>query len=148
MKHIIQLCAAFALGALLFAGPGGHAGVLRPPSTVTHVDSAPKRVAPNGKATITMLGNGDRAFLGVLTMDAKGKVPIHRDVSEEYIYILEGSGELTIEGKSHSVKPGSAIFMPSGVEVSFTNGDSKLVALQVFTPLESAKKYNNWKPKK
>ena len=71
-------------------------------------------------------------------------IPKHRDPTEEYIYILEGSGEITIEGKPHKVTAGQAIYMPAQAEVSFVNGDKPLVGLQVFAGPESAEKYLKW----
>ncbi|MFT7580058.1 MAG: quercetin dioxygenase-like cupin family protein [Myxococcota bacterium] len=116
------------------------------PSSVVTLAEAPVRVAPSGKADIRILAQGKHAFVGMLRMDAGGKVPTHQDVSEEYIYVIAGSGELTIDGATTVIGPGSMVFMPAGATVSYANGDAPLVALQIFANPESAKKYGGWVP--
>ena len=39
----------------------------------------------------------------------------HSHEAEEAIYMLEGEGEFTFDGKTHRVGPGQAVFFPSGV---------------------------------
>ena len=114
---------------------------------VVHRTKAPKRGAPNDKALVTLLARGEEAFLGLLEMEPQASVPSHRDPTEEYIYILQGRGTMVIDGVRHSVRPGTAIFMPAGAEVSFTNGDERLRAIQVFADPQPAGKYDAWKPR-
>jgi quercetin dioxygenase-like cupin family protein len=124
------------------------AGETQKAPRVVHLNDAVKRTAPNGKAQIALLAQGQNAFLGRLQMDGGGKVPTHRDATEEYIYILKGSGTITIDGKVHAIKPLTAIYMPAGAEVSYENGPDPLVALQVFAGPAPAAKYEKWsKPK-
>ncbi len=115
-------------------------------SAATVVTDADARVgvAPSGKAKITHLALGQNAFLGKLEMEGGGKVPVHRDATEEYIYILEGNGVMTIDGKQYEVGPNTAIYMPANAEVSFEGGGEKLVALQVFAGPQPAAKYDAW----
>ena len=108
--------------------------------------TAEERVSPNGKARILRLAKGANAFLGKLTMEGGGKVPLHRDATEEYIYILEGSGVMTIDGREYEVGPNTAIYMPANAEVSFAGGPEKLVALQVFAGTGPEAKYDAWAP--
>jgi mannose-6-phosphate isomerase-like protein (cupin superfamily) len=109
-------------------------------------DEAPHRTSPNGKAEVIQHATGTNAFLGKLTMEAGAAVPKHRDETEEYIYILEGSGVMTIDGKEYEVGPNTAIYMPANAEVSFQNGKKKTVALQVFAGPGPAEKYEAWTP--
>lgn len=115
------------------------------PIVVTDAE-AEVRTAPGGKATIHKFATGENAFFGKLTMEGGGKVPVHRDATEEYIYILEGSGIMTIDGKEYEVGPNTAIYMPANAEVTFAGGPEKLVALQVFAGPEPSAKYHQWKP--
>jgi quercetin dioxygenase-like cupin family protein len=39
----------------------------------------------------------------------------HSHVAEEALYMLEGEGEFTFDGKTYRVGPGDAVFFPSGV---------------------------------
>jgi quercetin dioxygenase-like cupin family protein len=103
-----------------------------------------RRQLGGGKATITHLARGERAYLGRLTLKGGVNVPLHRDPTEEYLVIEQGNGELFINGVGHKVAPGSVVFMPAGAEVRFTNSDQALVALQVFAGPESADKYAKW----
>ena len=114
--------------------------------SVLHVNTAPKREVGGGKAQITLLGEGSEAFIGLLKLAAGVPVPKHRDPTEEYLYILSGSGEITINGVTHSLQKGNAVYMPAGAEVSFKNGTTPLVAFQVFAGPSSAEKYQAWTP--
>lgn len=107
---------------------------------------APVRVAPNGKARAWLYATGHNAFLGRLEMDAGAAVPEHRDPTEEYIYVLEGSGTMTIDGVSYEVTPDTAILMPANALVSFQNGDRPMRAIQVFAGPGPAVKYDAWTP--
>lgn len=115
------------------------------PIVVTDAD-APHRKSPNGKAEVIQHATGENAFIGKLSMEPGAAVPSHRDSTEEYIYILEGSGMMTIDGKEYAVGPNTAIYMPANAEVSFQNGEEKTVALQVFAGPEPSAKYEKWTP--
>lgn len=116
------------------------------PAAVTSLAAAEHRQKDGGKGDIRVLARGDNAFLGRLELAPGGKVPEHRDPTEEYIHILEGGGKFTIDGQVHEVGPGTTIFMPPGALVSFENGPAKLVAIQVFAGPEPAAKYDAWQP--
>jgi len=103
-------------------------------------------VAGSGKAWITRLAQGENAFVGMLELAPGAAVPEHQDATEEYIYFLSGSGTLTMAGTAYPVEAGSFIYMPAGITVSYQNGDTPLVALQVFAGPEPAKKYDGWQP--
>ncbi|MCA9716883.1 MAG: cupin domain-containing protein [Myxococcales bacterium] len=113
--------------------------------TVQGLDAAPHRQAPNGKADIWMLARGHNAFIGKLELAAGGAVPEHRDPTEEYLHVLEGSGTLHIDDVEHAIGPGTTIFMPANAKVRYQNGDARLVALQVFAGPGPAAKYDGWR---
>jgi quercetin dioxygenase-like cupin family protein len=153
------LLAAFVLGACTTVAVQGLAssGVDQAPATATAsgndelptvipIAVAPRAIAPNGKGSITHLARGRNAYLGLLRMDPGGAVPSHRDPTEEYIHVLEGGGTMIIDGQSYDVTTGTTIYMPADAEVSFTNGDQALVAIQVFAGPEPAAKYETWEP--
>ena len=97
-------------------------------------------------ADVYLLARGDNAFIGRLEMAPGGEVPEHRDPTEEYIHILEGGGTFSIDDRTYSVGPGSTIYMPANAKVSFKNGETKLVAIQVFAGPGPASKYEAWTP--
>jgi quercetin dioxygenase-like cupin family protein len=116
------------------------------PAKVTPLAQAEHRQKGGGAAHIYALARGQNAFLGKLEMAPGGKVPEHRDPTEEYIHILSGGGKFTIDGEAHEVGPGTTIYMPPGALVSFENGPEPLVAIQVFAGPEPAGKYEAWEP--
>jgi len=114
-------------------------------ATVTSSLTAPWRVAPTGKARVQALAHGKEAWVGKLVLDADAAVPEHQDPAEEFIVVLEGGGRITVDGTTHDVKAGSVIYMPADAIVSYANGPSPMVALQVFAGPEPAAKYEGWK---
>ena len=146
MRHAIP---GFLMGIALTLAISAYAQKA-PPQTqsqasIVNMAKAPLRRAPSGKAELRILAKGDQAFIGHLSMAAGAKVPLHRDESEEYIHILEGSGTITIDGHASTIGPGSTVYMPANAEVTFTNDDKALKGLQVFAPPTSARKYDGWK---
>jgi quercetin dioxygenase-like cupin family protein len=140
-----SVLAGFVAGALVTACFGALALQMSNEATVQSFDKAEHRVAPTNKADVRVLAHGTKAFVGHLRMDPGAAVPEHRDASEEYIYVLQGAGRITIDDRAHDLIPGMAVFMPANAKVSFQNGDKEMVAIQVFAGPESAKKYAKWK---
>ena len=96
----------------------------------------------NNKAAKLIEGNN--AFMGLLELGPKAKVPTHKDVTEEYLYVLKGGGTISINDKSFHIKEGTTVYMPPYAEVSYTNGDASTRLLQVFSGPEPAAKYKSW----
>jgi quercetin dioxygenase-like cupin family protein len=116
------------------------------PGHVLAADAAPLKTAPHGKASVRLLSEGaESAFVGILSIEPGITIPVHRDESEEFIYMLEGGGTISIDGVESPVGPGDFVFMPANAEVSFSATDSTITkALQIFAPPESAAKYDGW----
>jgi quercetin dioxygenase-like cupin family protein len=132
--------AAFLAGLAVDANP--------PAGGVVSTADAPVRVAPSGKARVQIFTPPDperKSFLGLLTLDPGANVPLHRDESEELIYVLEGGGQIWIDGRLYPLKPGDAAVMPPGSEVRFEGGATVTKVLQIFVPATSARKYIRWK---
>jgi quercetin dioxygenase-like cupin family protein len=136
----------FVLGACTTVAIQTSASPESTQAEVIALEAAPRAIAPHGAASITHLARGHNAYLGKLEMDPGGAVPTHRDPTEEFIHVLEGRGTMTIEGRQYAIEPGTTIYMPAGVEVSYQNGDQALVAIQVFAGPEPAAKYDAWTP--
>lgn len=164
LSRHLSLLAAFALGACAAtavqssASPPKAAPALavapapssapRVSAPVTRAAEAERRVAPNGKARVTILARGLEAFVARLEMDPGAAVPEHRDSTEEYIHVLEGSGTITIDDVSYPLAVGDTVYMAADAKVSFQNGDAPLVGLQVFAGPEPAAKYDAWTPER
>jgi mannose-6-phosphate isomerase-like protein (cupin superfamily) len=55
--------------------------------------------------------------------------------SEEIYFVLKGSGELEVDGESHTVRPGDAILIPPGAWHTVENdGTSELLILCMCSP--------------
>ena len=116
-----------------------------PPAEVRAFDAAPLKTSPNGKSTVRLLAQGQNAFLGKLEMQPGASVPENEDPTDEYIHVISGHGTLTMDGKEYAIEPGTTIYMPAHVKVSYQNGDEPLVAIQVFAGPGPAAKYDAWK---
>lgn len=153
LRHL-SLAAAFVLGACAATAAQSSAStpdpVAAPPVSrlisklVTTADEVEHRVAPSGKARVSMLARGHNAFIARLEMEPGAAVPEHRDSTEEYIHVLEGSGTIVIDDQEFPLAPGSTVYMPANAKVSFQNGDAPMVGLQVFAGPEPAAKYDAW----
>ena len=137
----------WALGALMM---GGTAWAEEPPAhQVVHYTDADRRQTPSGKAAVYRIAGkqegAQNAFFAVLEIQPGAKVPVHRDATEEYIFIQAGSGTITIDGKVHAVQPGTGVFMPANAEVSFeATGEVPVLAVQFFAGQGPEAKYDKW----
>lgn len=59
---------------------------------------------------------GERIIVALMRMEAGTGAVAHSHPNEQWIYVLEGTFEATIEGKTHIVKPGSAVYVPANAE--------------------------------
>lgn len=117
-------------------------------SFVQNLENAPiKKHAKGAEVRLLSHGKSKSAFVAHLTVPAGGKVPLHRDSSEEMLYVLSGGGSIFIDGKKIDIKKNDFIYMPPNSEVRFENGAQPLKALQVFAPMGPEKKYESWRPK-
>jgi len=138
----------------LVAGPG-TAGATSVAPVTGHVQStadAETRTAPSGKATVRILagpkhGGAKNAFLAVLELAPGAKVPEHADATEEYIYVLEGGGVITVDGVQHTLVVGDAVYMPANAVVTYTNGADASKIVQVFAGPGPEAKYDAWATK-
>ena len=115
---------------------------------VVHIDDATKKKNKSGIEVRFLATPKEQktksAFMAHMTIPAGAKVPVHKDKSEEYIYVLEGEGMVWINGGLFPVKAGSSVFMPADAEVSFINGPKETKVIQFFAPLGAEKRYEKW----
>ena len=103
------------------------------------------RTKTKGKAKVAKLVQGNNAYLGLIELAPGASVPRHRDVTEEYLYLLNGSGVITIDGNSFDIETGSTVYMPQNSEVSYKNSEKATSRfIQIFAGPEPASKYENW----
>ena len=87
-------------------------------------------VAAGGGYEVVHTSPGLEVGVYVLVAPEPDRQSAHAD--DELYVILEGSGELTIEGKSVSLRDGQAAFVPAGADHRFT-GYEGLSVLVVFS---------------
>ena len=136
----------FVLANLLINPPAFAAP---PPHIAINFRSAQAQTAPGGTATVYRIAGKEEgaknAFFGVLEIQPGSRVPVHRDATEEYLYIVSGTGKITIDGKSTDIKNDFAVFMPAGAEVTFeATGTETVRAVQFFAGQGPESKYDSW----
>ena len=135
-------------GAGLLAGVALNTAIAQTTesSPVRRPGTVPVKQAPPGTARVHLLAaDAQSAFVGLLEIDAGAQVPEHQDESEEFVYVLNGGGEITVDGQTHSVQSGDLVYMPANATVSFVaSEDGPTQVLQIFAPATSAAKYNAW----
>ena len=107
------------------------------------------RIAPSGTATIHRIAGKEEgaknAFFGLLEIQPGATVPLHRDATEEYLYVVTGQGNLTIDGVTTAIKAGFGVFMPANAEVTFEATGTELIqAVQFFAGQGPETKYDQW----
>ena len=75
--------------------------------------------APGGGVDVRwkLLFSGHRTPTGLLSMGMAeirpgGLLPLHRHAPAEIYHVLEGHGQVEIEGARHPLRPGGAVFIP------------------------------------
>ncbi|MBA2663282.1 MAG: cupin domain-containing protein [Bradymonadaceae bacterium] len=112
---------------------------------VVHDTRAVHKTDEDGQVRAVLLAQGNNAFMGKFILQPNAQIAPRRNTTEEYIYVIEGSSVITINGQSYIVGPNMAVYIPADGEVSFINGSEPLVAIQVFAGPEPAAQYQDWK---
>ena len=58
---------------------------------------------------------GERMIAALMRMPAGGGSVPHSHPNEQWVYVLEGTMDLTVDGQRRLVKPGEAIYIPANV---------------------------------
>lgn len=91
---------------------------------VKQVESVPPEPVGAGRATSiqVLLGSADGAphfAMRRFVMGEGGGMPLHRNRVEHEQYVLSGRARVQIGSATHEVRPGSALFIPAGIEHSY-----------------------------
>lgn len=123
------------------ARSGASAGM--PRGAVIERDKQPIYVIADGRAGARILLDASTVpglSVGAMTelvMQPGAVVPVHQhDGSAEFLYVLEGQGRMTLDGREQRVRAGMAIYIPAAVAHGLVV-DSKVEpmrAIQVYTP--------------
>ena len=89
----------------------------------------------------TLFGAGERATdaltLGTTELPPGGWLGLHRHAPAEVYYVLEGEAVVTLAGADHTVRAGSAVFIPGGAEHGIRNTGDELVRFVYAFPVGS-----------
>jgi quercetin dioxygenase-like cupin family protein len=75
---------------------------------VNHILGGPDYSTANGACV-----EGDRMIVGLMRMPAGTGAQAHSHPNEQWIYILEGTFQATVDGKDVTAKAGSVLYIPS-----------------------------------
>lgn len=76
-----------------------------------------------------------RYSLAVARVEPGGTTFLHRLATSEVYYLLEGGGEMHIDGERRTVSAGDAVYIPPGATQQITNtGDGELVFVCIVDP--------------
>lgn len=101
-------------------------------ASVVKVSSVPPVSLGPGIDTKIVCGKGLTLSFASIAPGAMG--PVHSHPHEQMIYVLEGEGDVIIEGKSYHVKAGEAVSIPGNVEHTGGARDMGCRFLEIFTP--------------
>ena len=57
----------------------------------------------------------------MIELEPGGHSPCHSHPGEHEVFVWRGRGELEIDGRNHTLEPGTAAFVPAGIEHQFRN---------------------------
>jgi quercetin dioxygenase-like cupin family protein len=100
-----------------------------------HAKAKAKRYAlPGGAATILVEGAPHALSTELLELDAGQKIPTHQHEHEtELLYVLGGSGTMTVDGVDMPVGPTTVVQIPPGTPHSFVAAEA-VTAIQLYAP--------------
>lgn len=133
--------AAYAKGARLpTAEIGGEPAVYKPTTAALPI--------LKGQGEVSILFDSGPASVQKLRLSAGATVPEHTHEREaEILWTRTGSGELRVDGRSHPVKPGTAIYIPPGARHSFTAGATQAVeTIQFYAPAGPEQRFKKAPP--
>lgn len=64
-------------------------------------------------------------IMRLFELDPGAEVPLHTHDWEHEVYVLEGEGELEVEGRRYELTAGMCAFVPPGVPHAFRNTSDK-----------------------
>jgi quercetin dioxygenase-like cupin family protein len=128
---------------ILFAPAGDEQALRQATRIVARHGSAPdgdrvsrgtRHAILGGKGSAEILVEGGPAALTRLSLAARAAVPEHVHAAEaELLYVLDGKGEMTVDGQRYPIEPLMAVHIPAGARHAFT-ASTAVRALQFYAP--------------
>jgi len=74
-------------------------------------------------------------FLAIASLKPGKEIEAHVDPMEEIYFVLSGTGEMRVDGEKRPVKPGDAVWIPTGAAHTLLNdGREDCIVLVVASP--------------
>ncbi len=74
-------------------------------------------------------------FLAIARLEPGKQIEAHVDPMEEIYFVLSGTGDMTVGDETRAVKPGDAVWVPTGDSHALLNtGEEPCVVLVVASP--------------
>jgi len=114
------------------------------------IEAADTFVSPDGLTQVELFVNATSvpdtpAALSVLTIGPGAGVPEHlHEGVVEMLYIVAGSGTMTVAGVAQPVVAGSAVYIPAATRPSYANGAIETLALQVYAGPGPEARFRAW----
>lgn len=103
------------------------------PVLIRNINETPAKTVEmpgvQGVRMAVMVGREDGApnfALRAFTVDPKGHSPRHAHDYEHEVYIVEGAGEVLLEGEYRPIRKGDVVYVPADHEHQFRAGDAGL----------------------
>ena len=127
----------------------GHGLAVAGENQVVRAGSAQTFRSPDGLATMELLlepPDGSASYLGRAVFLPGARSPVHQHPeSEELVYVLSGSGTMTLGDATLAVEKGMAVRIPAGVPHSFTvGGEEPMEIVQVYSPGGPEQRFRAW----
>jgi quercetin dioxygenase-like cupin family protein len=94
-------------------------------------DITPKKIH---EGCLTRLVAGKNALISFLRIEPHTLFPIHQHPHEQLMIVVEGEIEEIVEEKSHLLKKGNVIVLPSNIEHGGRTLDSPCEIIDIFSP--------------
>lgn len=92
-------------------------------------------------------GSAENIAVTLVEMEVDGFQYIHKHEPEQTYTILEGSGQMTVNGEQRPIRPGDCIFIPSWAEHGLQNtGEAMLKYLSAASPSFTLQECLDWWP--
>ena len=104
------------------------------------IKDVPGNVFPAGRHTRVLVGENapitaKNFCMGQVTIFPGGQVPAHDHDQEEVYYVIDGEGEIEIDGSTEALRQGEAVYVPSGKTHNLRNSSSSdMTFIFIYSP--------------
>jgi mannose-6-phosphate isomerase-like protein (cupin superfamily) len=97
---------------------------------IRYHDETAETPCPYGNVRRIITGGEGSANIHVVRV-TKGSAHYHRNYDETY-YFLSGSGTVSVDGRTHPIRPGAVLFIPAGAVHSLESNTKDLLEFIIF----------------